>query len=101
MDYSDPDVGKQIRQHLDGLCDELHIQYHGVRFRNVGYHLRVEIHLLFPHDTAVGEAHRLATQLEERLPQLLDMPAEIVTHLESLEDHARVHSEKHYTGLPG
>ena len=48
----------------------------------------------------MSEAHRLATILEERLPAELDMPSEVVTHLESLEDHAAVHSEEHYTGKP-
>jgi hypothetical protein len=28
------------------------------------------------------------------------MPAEVITHLESLEDHAEVHSGEHYTGKP-
>jgi len=28
------------------------------------------------------------------------MPAEVITHLESVEDHADVHSEPHYTGKP-
>jgi len=50
--------------------------------------------------TSVSEAHRLATILEERLPAELGMPAEVTTHLESLEDHAEVHREQHYTGKP-
>jgi len=57
--------------------------------------------LLFPHATAVGEAHRLATLLEERLPVELGTRAEVITHLESLEDHEDVHSTEHYTGRPG
>ena len=28
------------------------------------------------------------------------MPAEVITHLESLDDHADVYSEQHYTGKP-
>jgi divalent metal cation (Fe/Co/Zn/Cd) transporter len=55
---------------------------------------------LFPCLTSVSEAHRLATLLEERLPADLGMPAEVITHLESLEDHANVHHEQHYTGKP-
>jgi divalent metal cation (Fe/Co/Zn/Cd) transporter len=48
----------------------------------------------------VSEAHRLATMLEERLPDELGIPAEVTTHLESLEDHADVHHHTHYTGKP-
>ena len=53
-----------------------------------------------PGPMCVSEAHRLATILEERLPAELGMPAEVMTHLESLEDHADVHREQHYTGKP-
>src|SRR5664279_2933343 len=91
LDYSDPKIGHQIRSRLDVLCEELGLQYHGVRFRTTGYRQIIEIHLLFPHTMAVGEAHRLATMLEERLTIDLQVPAEITTHLESLEDHSEVH----------
>ena len=100
LDYSDPEAGKKIRGQLDAICSELAIQYHGVRFRTTGYRLIIEVHLLFPHLTSVSEAHRLATILEERLPAELGIPAEVSTHLESLEDHEDVHSEEHYTGKP-
>ena len=100
LDYSDPKAGRKIRDRLDAICSELTIQYHGVRFRTTGYRQIIEVHLLFPRLTSVTEAHRLATILEERLPAELGMPAEVMTHLESLEDHADVHSEQHYTGKP-
>jgi cation diffusion facilitator family transporter len=100
LDYGDPAAGRRIREKLDVMCDELGILYHGVRFRTTGYRQIIEVHLLFPHSTPVGQAHRLATILEERLPEELGTPAEIVTHLESLEDHSDVHSQQHYTGKP-
>jgi cation diffusion facilitator family transporter len=100
MDYSDPSTGHHIRHRLDPICDELGLQYHGVRFRTTGYRLIIEIHLLFPQTMALGEAHRLATLVEERLTLDLGMPSEVTTHLESLEDHAEVHRVQHYTGRP-
>jgi cation diffusion facilitator family transporter len=100
LDYSDPDEGKKIREKLDTMCEQLGVTYHGVRFRTTGYRQIIEIHLLFPHLTPVGEAHRLATILEEQLPQKLGIPAEVVTHLESQDDHSEVHSAEHYTGKP-
>ncbi len=100
MDYSDPAVGHRIRGGLDAICDEFGLQYHGVRFRTTGYRLIIEIHLLFPQSMALGEAHRLATLVEERLTRNLDMPSEVTTHLESLEDHSEVHHAVHYTGRP-
>jgi cation diffusion facilitator family transporter len=100
LDYSDPKAGREIRDKLDAICSELNIQYHGVRFRTTGYRQIIEVHLLFPRITPVSEAHRLATILEERLPSELGMPAEVTTHLESLEDHADDHRAEHYTGKP-
>jgi cation diffusion facilitator family transporter len=100
LDYSDPETGKQIREKLDGICSELGVHYHGVRYRTTGYRQLIEVHLLFPRATEVGEAHRLATLLEERLPRELATPAEVITHLESVEDHEAVHSTEHYTGRP-
>jgi cation diffusion facilitator family transporter len=100
LDYSDPGTGKRIREKLDTICNELGLHYHGVRYRTTGYREIIEVHLLFPHGTAVGEAHRLATLLEERLPSELGTPAEVITHLESLEDHEAVHTTEHYTGKP-
>src|SRR5271165_5633533 len=100
LDHSDPRVGREIRDKLDAICIELNLQYHGVRYRTTGYRQLIEVHLLFPHAMAVGEARRLATLLEERLPRELSVPAEVFTHLESAEDHAAVHSEEHYTGRP-
>jgi cation diffusion facilitator family transporter len=101
LDYSDPDVGRRLRRQLDTFSEELGIEYHGVRFRSTGHRLQVELHLLFPFDTSLGEAHRIATALEHNLEKSLDQPADIITHLESSEDHGPVHGAKHYTGRPG
>ncbi len=100
LDYSDPRVGRQIRARLDELCQSLGIEYHGVRFRTTGYRQIVEVHLLFPDAMKLGDAHRLATIVEERLANDLEMPAEVITHLESRDDHAEVHHVEHYTGRP-
>lgn len=100
LDYSDPVVGSKVREQLDTVCAELGLNYHGVRFRSAGYRLIINVHLLFPYETGLGEAHRLATELEERLARLLATPAEVLTHLESAEDHGLVHGKEHYTGRP-
>lgn len=100
LDYSDPETGRRIRAQLDNICSDLAIQYHGVRFRTTGYRQIIEVHLLFPRDTPVCDAHALATAVEERLPAALAIPAEVITHLEALEDHADIHRHQHYTGKP-
>jgi cation diffusion facilitator family transporter len=100
MDYSDPDTGRALRQKLDHICHRLGVEYHGVRFRTTGYTLMVEVHLLFPYEISVGEAHTIATQVEESLPKVLGVPAQVITHLEAAEDHNLVHRDEHYTGRP-
>ncbi len=100
LDYSDPAIGHQIRERLDSICTELGIKYHGVRFRATGCRQMVEVHLLFPRATELGNAHALATAVEERLAAELTMPTEVITHMEAEEDHESVHAREHYTGLP-
>jgi len=95
LDYSEPEVEERIRHALDKLSAELRVQYHGLRFRNAGYRLLIEVHVLFPADTRVEDAHHAATRIEERLPAMLARPADVVTHLEALEDHGRVHPSEH------
>jgi len=48
----------------------------------------------------VGDAYRLTTLVEERLTLDLEVPSEVTTHLELLEDHSEVHRVQHYTGRP-
>jgi cation diffusion facilitator family transporter len=56
LDYSDPRIGHQIRNRLDVICEELGLQYHGVRFRTTGYRQIIEVHLLFPHNLGGGRS---------------------------------------------
>ncbi len=82
--------------------NELGMHYHGIRYRTTGYIGRLSRSVCsFRIQRPVGEAHRLATVLVERLPVELDQPAEVITQPESLEDHEDVHSREHYTVKPG
>ncbi len=93
MDYVDPQTGGLIRSSLDELCQQLGVGYHGLRFRSMGFRLKVEFHLLFPTETPLGEAHRIATRIESLLPGRLGRPADVTTHLEAIEDHGQVHPD--------
>ena len=99
MDYADPDVAKLLRTHLDDLARELGVQYHGLRFYSTSYRTIVQVHVLFPWERAVGEAHAIATKIEEELPKRTGMPIDVSTHLEAIEDHGEVHSVDHFTGV--
>jgi cation diffusion facilitator family transporter len=91
MDYSDPEVARELEPHVEKLATELGINFHQVRFRHTGQRVLVDMHVLFPYGTPVGEAHRLATALEEQLPGRVPFEVEVATHIESLEDHEDVH----------
>jgi len=99
MDYADPRMAEVLRLRLDELSAEHEVRYHGLRFRSTGYRTLVEVHLLFRSRLPVGEAHRLATSIEEQLARAVDSPLEIITHLESVEDHEDVHGTEHYTAV--
>jgi cation diffusion facilitator family transporter len=91
MDYSDPAIATVLEPRLQQVARELGVTYHHVRFRHTGHRVIVELHLLFPYETPVGEAHRQATAIEERLPAEMPYDTEVVTHLEAEEDHEEVH----------
>jgi cation diffusion facilitator family transporter len=96
MDYADPKTAELLRSRLDDFCRREKLQYHGLRFRDTGMRLMVDVHLLFPYGTLLGSAHAAATRLEEELPVALGREVEVVTHLEAVEDHGSVHSKAHW-----
>ena len=49
--------------------------------------------LLFPADTPIERAHREATEIEAAIKEEVAVPATIMTHLESIEEHEEVHQE--------
>lgn len=98
MDYADPAIGEALKTVLDAACSELGAEYHDLRWRSTGYRTRVELHLLFPDAMPVGEAHRRATEIENRLQEATETPLEVSTHLESLEDHEAVHAGERHAG---
>jgi cation diffusion facilitator family transporter len=99
MDYADPAMARKLQSKLDGICEGLGVQYHSLRFRNTGYRTLVDLHLLFTEEVSLGEAHRVATRVEKDLVEAMDSPLEVVTHLESVDDHTEAHAEHHCPGV--
>jgi cation diffusion facilitator family transporter len=91
LDYADPSVAERLDAKLTAVCRELGVDFHGVRFRSTGQRLIGIVHLLFPSSMSIGEAHRIATEIEDRVTGEFDVPIEITTHLESADDHAELH----------
>ncbi len=96
MDEVDPTTQAQIQRLLIEMTSEGGVEFHGLRLRNAGNTTWVEFHLLFPKDTSLESAHSLATKIEERIQQGSTMRTEVISHLETLEDHHEVHSRGHF-----
>jgi len=76
------------------IAASLGVSYHELRHRSTGTRTLIEVHLLFHYDLPVGRAHELATEVELRLAAALETPCEVITHLEAVEDHDRVHTAR-------
>jgi cation diffusion facilitator family transporter len=96
MDEVDPITQAQIRQLLIEMTSEAGVKFHGLRHRNAGNTNWVEFHLLFPKDTSLESAHSLATKIEERIQQNSTMRTEVISHLETLENHHEIHRRGHF-----
>lgn len=94
MDVADPEVHKKIIEILDRETRRHGITYHDLLHRNLGDAQRVAVHLLFPGDTPIRQAHQIATQIEDEIEAAFDPPASVTTHLESVDDHAAAHERR-------
>jgi cation diffusion facilitator family transporter len=101
MDEVDAETEARILRVLREATEEAGIQFHGLRHRNAGTRIWVEFHLLFRGDISLEAAHAAATRIEERIERELGARAEVISHLETLEDHDRVHAREHYKELSG
>lgn len=71
-------------------------QQYGVNVHSIQVHQAVSgmyctMHLEWPSDTNLGEAHRKATELEERLKQRFPRIVSIRSHLECCDEESTVH----------
>lgn len=91
MDEADVDFDRAARAALDEQAGLHGVQYHELRHRRAGPVTWMEVHLLFPDETPLQSAHRVATVIEEAVCRRLGPDVRVTTHLEPIEDHARVH----------
>ena len=93
MDAADPDAHQQLIDILENETKKRGVFYHKVLHRNLGNLHWVELHLLFPQDTSIRDAHRTATDIERVIEKRLEPGAHITSHLEAIEDHEVTHSD--------
>lgn len=91
MDEGNPKTETAVNAALERVARPLGIGWHGLRHRGSGRTTWVELHLLFRRGTPIEIAHARATEIERAIADGLDTPAQVITHLESAEDHAPDH----------
>ena len=82
MDAADTAVEKDLRDLLDETCRRRGISYHNLRHRHSGRTHWVELHLVFPDEMTVHEAHGLATGIEAEVAARLEPAGRVISHLE-------------------
>ncbi len=91
MDKADPAAQARLTEILERETQQRGLSYHRLRHRNLGDAHWVEVHLLFPADGSLADAHRTATEIEEVIEGSLEPRAYVTTHLECASDHATLH----------
>lgn len=92
MDRADPKEGERIQRLLEETTSVHDILFHELRYRNAGNRLLIEVHLMFPYDFSIAQAHEIATAIEKKVETSFDKPTELITHLEPIEGHDEIHS---------
>lgn len=98
MDRADPKAHRQLVEILDREAGSRGISYHALRHRNIGDAHWVEVHLMFPDDSLLAEAHRTATAIEKSIESSLVPRAHVTTHLECQTDHDEIHPKERQAG---
>ena len=88
MDAADPEANRIIESIVKEETVKRGISFHNLRHRNVGDAHLVELHLDFPADALLKDAHRLATEIEDAIESKIHPAAHVITHLECEGDHA-------------
>ena len=91
MDKAEPAAQAKLTEILARETQQRGLSYHHLRHRNLGDAHWVEVHLLFPENSSLAEAHRLATDIERVIEESLEPRAYVTTHLECASDHATLH----------
>ena len=79
MDEVDPKTEARLKSLLDPMTQAQGIEYHGLRHRNTGSTLWIELHLLFSKGILLQNAHAIATQIEDRLKENFPSRTEVIT----------------------
>lgn len=91
MDTADPRLHAELEDALRRETEIHRVKFHALRHRDAGGVLYAEVHLLFPDDIMLRDAHRVATEIEHAVQTSVESPVLITTHLECQGDHDELH----------
>lgn len=97
MDEGSPAVDALVRRVLDRETGARGLAYHALRARPSGATLFVELHLLFPGNVSLVDAHETASEIEAALHREVPARLHVITHLEPRDSHDAAHGR---AGLP-
>ncbi|TAE30972.1 MAG: cation transporter [Candidatus Kapaibacterium sp.] len=86
MDASNPDLEHRARTVLEQFCTFEHLTFHRFRLRESGTCVYIDVHLQFPAEMSIDEAHKIASRAERVIAEALKQNADITTHLEPEND---------------
>lgn len=98
MDQADPQIQAKLISIFNREAEKHGLTYHRLRHRNLGDAHWVDVHLVFPADASLAEAHIKATQIEQAVQESLEPCAYVTTHLESAADHDILHPNERTDG---
>ncbi len=91
MDEADPRIHQRIADVLEVECGKREVDFHALRYRDLGNMLWVDFHLLFPDEVTVEQAHRLATEIEVAVDRAFQRRVYVTSHLEPIGTHDADH----------
>ena len=80
MEETDENVAKEVEKiinEFDNICNP-----HQIRVRKLGSYYVVDLHLEFPKNMTVEEAHSIATIIEKRVKESVENLKEVIIHIE-------------------
>ncbi len=98
MDQAEPQTQEKLICILNRESKKYGLAYHRLRHRNLGDAHWVDVHLVFPADVSLTQAHAEATQIEQVVQESLEPRAYVTTHLESAADHDLLHPNERADG---
>jgi cation diffusion facilitator family transporter len=91
MDEQDPKMEEILKRALDEETVKRGVEYHGLRSRNTGGSIWIDVHFLFPKAMTIEAAHWRATEIEGAIKARMPVPVRFTTHLEPIEQHDETH----------